>query len=189
MTTEDNLAAAQIARGLREMGVKPASEAVTADSLRIAEPCAACLHALTALVERSLLKAEAMDSRRRQPSLLRQIRIEGMRSFVSRHPGHLPEGLLCATTCAELGAILRGEKDAVHVLFGGTNTDLLDQFYGDGRSSPATGWRRSPAQFRSRTAPARRAWIAHPGSRRGHRGLFRLPVASPGSWSAQLHFY
>jgi NADPH:quinone reductase-like Zn-dependent oxidoreductase/SAM-dependent methyltransferase/acyl carrier protein len=31
-----------------------------------------------------------------------------------------------------LGSILRGEKDAVHVLFSGIGAELLDQFYGDG---------------------------------------------------------
>jgi hypothetical protein len=40
--------------------------------------------------------------------------------------------LLCASICAELGAILRGDKDAVQVLFAGAGTELLDQFYGDG---------------------------------------------------------
>ena len=55
-----------------------------------------------------------------------------LRSFLCDHPGHLPEGLLCAANCAELGSILRGEKEAVQVLFGGVGADLLDQFYGDG---------------------------------------------------------
>ena len=32
----------------------------------------------------------------------------------------------------ELGPILRGEKDAVQVLFSGIGPELLDQFYGDG---------------------------------------------------------
>src|SRR5262249_29269713 len=50
----------------------------------------------------------------------------------AQHPGHLPEGLLCAGNCAELGPILRGEKDAVQVLFSGAGPELLEQFYGDG---------------------------------------------------------
>src|SRR6185295_3274673 len=37
-----------------------------------------------------------------------------------------------AGNCAELGPILRGEKDAGQVLFAGAGADLLDQFYGDG---------------------------------------------------------
>ena len=55
-----------------------------------------------------------------------------MRSFISKHSGHLTEGLLCAANCSELGAILRGEKEAVQILFAGAGADLLDQFYGDG---------------------------------------------------------
>jgi hypothetical protein len=57
---------------------------------------------------------------------------DATRAFVARHSGHLPEALLCAGNCAELGPILRGEKDAVQVLFAGAGAELLDQFYGDG---------------------------------------------------------
>ena len=55
-----------------------------------------------------------------------------LRSFISKHSGHLTEGLLCAANCTELGPILRGEKEAVQILFAGAGADLLDQFYGDG---------------------------------------------------------
>ena len=55
-----------------------------------------------------------------------------LRDYIEKHPGHLPEALLCAGNCAELGAILRGEKDAVQVLFSGIGAELLDHFYGDG---------------------------------------------------------
>src|ERR1700694_5959985 len=55
-----------------------------------------------------------------------------LRSSITNYPGHLPEALLCQATCAELGPILRGEKDAVHVLFTSGGPELLDQFYGDG---------------------------------------------------------
>ena len=47
-------------------------------------------------------------------------------------PAISPRRLLCAANCAELGAILRGEKDAVQILFAGAGAELLDQFYGDG---------------------------------------------------------
>ena len=57
---------------------------------------------------------------------------DAQRAFIAKHPGHLPEALLCAANCAELGPILRGEKEAVQVLFAGAGADLLDQFYGDG---------------------------------------------------------
>src|SRR5205085_512478 len=55
-----------------------------------------------------------------------------LRNYVEKHPGHLPEALLCEGTSAELGAILRAEKDAVQVLFSGIGAELLDHFYGDG---------------------------------------------------------
>src|SRR6185369_13081417 len=55
-----------------------------------------------------------------------------LRNYIEKHPGHIPEALLCEGNCAELGAILRGEKDAVQVLFSGVGAELLDQFYGDG---------------------------------------------------------
>ena len=57
---------------------------------------------------------------------------EAQRQFITQHPGHLPEAQLVAGNCAELGPILRGEKDAVQVLFAGAGAELLDQFYGDG---------------------------------------------------------
>src|SRR5205814_3994430 len=57
---------------------------------------------------------------------------DAQRSFIEKNPGHLPEAQLVAGNCAELGPILRGEKDAVQVLFAGAGAELLDQFYGDG---------------------------------------------------------
>ncbi len=131
MAAEDDLAAAQVANGLRKMGV---SAAFSAESLGIAPLMRTVFGRLMdKLAKRGLLTATdgtytptaafpaAADA---APELLR--------GFLTGHPGHLPEGLLCASSCGELGAILRGEKDAVQVLFGGTNADLLDHFYGDG---------------------------------------------------------
>src|SRR5205823_11768539 len=57
---------------------------------------------------------------------------KALRHYIEKHPGHLPEALLCEGNCAELGSILRGEKDAVQVLFSGVVAALLDQFYDDG---------------------------------------------------------
>src|SRR5437763_6444007 len=56
---------------------------------------------------------------------------EAQRQFITEHPGHLPEAQLVAGNCAELGRILRCEKDAVHVLFVSAGAELLDHFYGD----------------------------------------------------------
>jgi len=55
-----------------------------------------------------------------------------LRNYIETHPGHLPEALLCEGNCTELGSILRGDKDAVQVLFSGIGAELLDHLYGDG---------------------------------------------------------
>lgn len=135
MAAEDDLAAAQISRGLREMAAGLKADTVwTEDSLKVAEPMRRVYkHLVNDLAKRGLLVAKgegfvpsatfdaAADSARQE-----------LKKFIDGNPGHLPEGMLCTITCNELGPILRGEKDAVQVLFGGSNSDLLDQFYGDG---------------------------------------------------------
>jgi acyl transferase domain-containing protein/NADPH:quinone reductase-like Zn-dependent oxidoreductase/SAM-dependent methyltransferase/acyl carrier protein len=133
MAAGDELAAALVARGLREMGAG-ANGRFTAGSLRVAEPMRPAFDRLvTGLARRGWLEKEA-DSHRPTGAFLRAAATakEVLRSFISSHPGHLSEGLLCAANCAELGPILRGEKDAVQVLFAGTSAELLDQFYGEG---------------------------------------------------------
>ena len=134
MAAEDDLAAVLIARGLQGMGVIPGSS-FNAASLGVTPTLQTVFARLmTTLAGRQLLKVnpdgffsptarfpEAVSSAQRM-----------LRDFLRNHPGHLPEGMLCASTCGELGPILRGEKDAVQVLFTGANAELLDQFYGDG---------------------------------------------------------
>ena len=133
MAAGDDLAASQLVRGLREMGATPAAK-FTADSLRVAAPMRPVFERLMAsLVKRGLLKKEAGGYRPTpQFASAADSTQEALRSFVTQHSGHLPEALLCAGNCAELGPILRGEKDAVQVLFAGAGAELLDQFYGDG---------------------------------------------------------
>ena len=129
----DDLAAAQLARGVWDMGVTPGAT-FDATTLRVApamQPVFARL--MDGLVRHGLLQknetgfeptsdfAGAADS---APKTLR--------ACIEKHPGHLPEALLCEGNCNELGPILRGEKDAVQVLFSGIGAELLDQFYGDG---------------------------------------------------------
>jgi NADPH:quinone reductase-like Zn-dependent oxidoreductase/SAM-dependent methyltransferase/acyl carrier protein len=129
----DDLTAAQLAHGLREMGVT-AGKTFTADALRIATPMQPVFARLMAsLVTRGLFKKVAAGYRP-TPAFAAAANSaqEALRTFVAQHSGHLPEGLLCAGNCAELGPILRGEKDAVQVLFSGAGAELLDQFYGDG---------------------------------------------------------
>jgi acyl transferase domain-containing protein/acyl carrier protein len=135
MVAKDELAAAQIAHGLREMGVTPsARKGFTADSLGVAQPMRTVFERLMAkLAGRGLL---AFSGGSYKPSKtfapVANSATEVLRTFISKHPGHLPEALLCAATCAEFGVIIRGEKDAVQVLFSGPGAELLDHFYGDG---------------------------------------------------------
>ncbi len=115
------------------MGVTP-NIPFDAATLHVATPMRPVFERLmAALVQRGLLRkkggqleatsdfAEAADS---ADTVLR--------NYIEKHPGHLPEALLCVGNCAELGSILRGEKDAVQVLFSGIGAELLDHFYGDG---------------------------------------------------------
>lgn len=133
MAAEDDLAAAQLAHGLRAM--EPAlHDGFSARSLGIARPMETVFARLMSrLAGRGLL--ESRDGLHRPTAAFTRAADsapDALRAFISRHPGHLPEGLLCASTGAELGPILRGEKDAVQILFSGPGAELLDQFYGDG---------------------------------------------------------
>lgn len=132
---QDDLAAAQIARGLRNMGVdRSVKTGFTAESLGVAAPMQTVFSRLMAkLVERGLLKKKSATYHPTAAFTLAAESAEDvLKRFVTDHPGHLPEGLLCASTCAEFGPILRGEKDAVQILFSGAGAELLEQFYGDG---------------------------------------------------------
>lgn len=135
LTAEDELAAAQVAQGLKKMGVlENAKAGFDADSLGVAAPMRKVFARLTAkLAARGLLTAKAGKYKVTKTfEAAADSASELLRKFISEHPGHLPEGQLCAFTCAELGPILRGEKDAVQILFSGAGAELLDQFYGDG---------------------------------------------------------
>ena len=134
MAAEDDLAAAAIARGLKDMGVITGS-VFTAATLKVAPAMQKVFSRLMVrLVERGLLTTtgEGTFTATGQFSAAADGAQNALRDFILQHPGHLPEGMLCTSTCGELGPILRGEKDAVHVLFTGSNAELLDQFYGDG---------------------------------------------------------
>nr|MBA3651821.1 polyketide synthase dehydratase domain-containing protein [Chthoniobacterales bacterium] len=129
----DDLAAAQLARGLRDMGASPKTT-FDADSLRVAAPMRPAFERLAAgLVRHGLLRATKKGW---QPTARFAKAADSagqtLRNYIETHPGHLPEALLCEGNCSELGAILQGEKDAVQVLFSGIGAELLDHFYGDG---------------------------------------------------------
>src|SRR6516162_7119166 len=135
MVAGDELAAAQLALGLREMANSAGcTGAFTADSLHVAEPMRPVFQRLSDnLAKRGLLERDGNGYRPTFCFASVADSAEAMlRSFISRHSGHLSEGLLCSANCAELGPILRGEKDAVEVLFASSSVDLLDQFYGEG---------------------------------------------------------
>jgi len=135
MIAGDQLAAAQLALGFRQMAsLAGASSVFNADTLRIAQSMRSAFERLIAnLAKRGLVKKKG-PGYRPTPAFNKAADSAQatLRAFISKHPGHLAEGLLCATNGAELGPILRGEKDAVQVLFAGTGAELLDQFYGEG---------------------------------------------------------
>lgn len=128
----DDLALAQVSCGFQQM-LEGSKLPFSAESLGVAKSMRPAFDQLTLeLLESKLLKKEA-DAFAPTPAL--SLAAESMtallRSNITTHPGHLPEALLCAATTAELGPILRGERDAVQVLFAGSTTEVLDQFYGD----------------------------------------------------------
>ncbi len=131
----DKLTAAEVARALKQMGAfAQVQQIFTAESLGVTQALKpAFFQLMSDLVQRGLLVDQA-NGFHPTPAIIKladevpQI----FRATVEKHPGHLPDVLLCQASCAELGPILRGEKDAVQVLFTGVGSELLDQFYGDG---------------------------------------------------------
>src|SRR5437868_4538445 len=133
IAAQDDLAAVLLCAGLREMGVTIGAD-FTADSLRVAMSMRPVFEQLMLkLQKRGLVESSESGYR---PKLAFATAAESanqaQQQFITDHPGHLPEAQLVAGNCAELGPILRGEKDAVQVLFAGAGAELLDQFYGDG---------------------------------------------------------
>ncbi|MEO5720310.1 MAG: SDR family NAD(P)-dependent oxidoreductase [Chthoniobacterales bacterium] len=134
----DQLAAAQIARVLCEMGARP-NETFTAEALSVtAAMHPAFAQLMDGLVQNDLLVAEGVGYR---PTSAFTATADGaaevFRNAISKYPGHLPDALLVAASAAQLGAVLRGEKNAAQVLSNGDGPEQLEQFFGDGlRSSP-----------------------------------------------------
>src|SRR5437763_1046132 len=129
IAAQDDLAAVLLCAGLRDMGVKPGAN-FSADSLRVAPSMRPVFQQLTTKLEsRGLLQGDGSaycptarfnDAADYAPA--------ARRSFIEQNPGHLPEAQLVSATSAELGSILRGEKDAIQVLFAGAGPELLEQF-------------------------------------------------------------
>jgi acyl transferase domain-containing protein/SAM-dependent methyltransferase/acyl carrier protein len=156
----DELTAAQVANGLQVMGAgKGDGGLFTAASLGVAEAMQPVFAQLTENLEkRNLLLNEGEGYRATPAFAIAADSAPGLlRSSIESYPGHLPEALLCQATCAELGPILRGEKDAVHVLFSSGGPELLDQFYGDGLvTSPWLAAIASAVEEVARNLPERR---------------------------------
>ncbi|HEY4284382.1 MAG TPA: SDR family NAD(P)-dependent oxidoreductase [Chthoniobacterales bacterium] len=129
----DGLAAAQLARGLQEMGVTP-NVPFDVETLRVVTPMQPVFDRLmTGLVRHGLItKTEKGFVATTDFAEAANSADQVLRIYIQTHPGHLAEALLCQGNCSELGSILRGEKDAVQVLFSGMGAELLDHFYGDG---------------------------------------------------------
>ena len=133
IAAQDDLAAVLLCAGLREMGVKVGTN-FTVESIGIAVSMRPVFEQLMLKLEkRRLIEIQASGYRPTPAFATTADSVnKAQQSFIDKHPGHLPEAQLIAGTCAELGPILRGEKDAVQVLFAGAGAELLDQFYGDG---------------------------------------------------------
>jgi acyl transferase domain-containing protein/NADPH:quinone reductase-like Zn-dependent oxidoreductase/SAM-dependent methyltransferase/acyl carrier protein len=129
----DDLAAAQLARGLQEIGVTP-NIPFDAATLQVATPMRPVFARLMAGLVRHGLLREKGEGFEPAADFAEAAGSAGkvLRNYIETHPGHLPEALLCEGNCTELGSILRGDKDAVQVLFSGIGAELLDHFYGDG---------------------------------------------------------
>jgi NADPH:quinone reductase-like Zn-dependent oxidoreductase/SAM-dependent methyltransferase/acyl carrier protein len=131
----DKLTAAQVANGLRDMGAGcTEDEFFNVESLSVAQSMHRSFEQLADnLVSLNLLTKE-QGSYQTTPEFTEAADSadELLSESLGKYPGHLPEALLCGATCAELGPIMRGEKEAVQVLFTSGGADLLDQFYGDG---------------------------------------------------------
>ncbi|MBV9127053.1 MAG: polyketide synthase dehydratase domain-containing protein, partial [Verrucomicrobia bacterium] len=133
MAADDDLAAAHIAQGLREMGVTPGS-VFTADSLGIAEPMRLVFERMLAKLTKRRWFTQTKKGFRPTVAFTKAADSapKALRTNLAEFPGHFPEALLCAGNAAELGPILRGEKDAVQVLFTGAGAEMLEHFYSDG---------------------------------------------------------
>jgi len=133
IAAQDDLAAALLCDGLRQMGVEVGAD-FSADSLGVAQPMRPVFEQLMLkLKKRRLLKRNASAYCATTAfTTIADSALHALRSFIEKNPGHLPEAQLAAANCAEIGLVLRGEKDAVQVLFAGAGAELLEQFYGDG---------------------------------------------------------
>jgi acyl transferase domain-containing protein/NADPH:quinone reductase-like Zn-dependent oxidoreductase/SAM-dependent methyltransferase/acyl carrier protein len=133
IAAEDDLTAALLCAGLREMGAGIGVD-FTAENLGVAAQMRPVFEQLMSKLQAHGHLEQAGGGYRPTEEFGRvaDAAADMKRDFIEQNPGHLPEALLVTSTCAELGLILRGEKDAIEVLFAGAGAELLEQFYGDG---------------------------------------------------------
>ncbi len=129
---DDVLALSQVASAFEKM-IADTEEPFTAESLGVAESMRQVFEQLAGDLQQNGLLKKTVNGYRPTPALHEAAEsMTGLlRRNITTHPGHLPEAMLCSATTAELGPILRAERDAVQVLFSSSTTDILDQFYGD----------------------------------------------------------
>ena len=160
-----------------------------ADTLRVAAPMRRAFERLAAGLVKHGVLAKKEGRWEPAPGFVDAADSAGhvLRSYIEKHPGHLPEALLCEANCAELGSILRGEKDAVQVLFSGIGAELLEQFYGDGLfTSQWLGAIAAALDATARRLPEGRGLrILEIGA--GTGGLASQDIAPPRAWFAFLH--
>jgi len=133
MCEEDDLAAAFVAAGLRDMGVRESGKFTVASLGVVKAQQRVFARLMDALVLRGALDSlEDGWSATEALSSWADGTEEKLRIFLEARPEHYPQALLCATTGRNFPAIMRGEKDAVQVLFTGAGSDLLEHFYSDG---------------------------------------------------------
>lgn len=133
MCEEDDLAAAFVAAGLRDLGVRQ-GEDFTASSLGVVETQRRVFARLMqALVRRGALVSSGDGwSATDKFGAWSEGAEERLRRFLESRPEHYPQAMLCAATGRNFADIMRGGKDAVQVLFTGAGSDLLEHFYSDG---------------------------------------------------------
>ena len=187
MVAEDDVAAGQVASGLRAMGVT-AGTSFTDGTLRVAPAMRRIFGRLMESLGRRGVLTRTGDGWKATDAFetTADDAPRKLENFLRTEPGHLVQGLLAATTGAQFAPIMRGEKDAVQVLFSGAGTDLLEQFYGDGIFSSlwlaaiAAGVRRAAAVL----PEGRGLRVLEVGAGTGGLASYILPVLEPG-----LHSY
>jgi len=179
------LTLAQVARGFHAVS---AGQPFSAESLGVTPAMRPAFARLAAQLTRLGLLTESAGGFCPTPALETTAASVGslLGGDIAKHPGHLAEAMLCEATTSRLGAILRGETEAVNVLFSGDHADALDLFYSD---SPAmspflAAIARAVAEAARHLPEGRGLRILEVGAGTGGLAAMVLPLLEPG-----LHRY